>query len=106
VGLQKVPDHGYEDLPLEAVAYFEDMEKTLEEMHRILIDGGRAALVVGNAFINGEVIDSDLVLARIGERVGFKAEAIWALNKRAALERRTIVKGTLRESLIVLRKSY
>ena len=105
IGLGKVPAAGLEDLPLEAAAYFEDMENVLEEMHRVLADGGRAAVVVGNAFVGGQVIDSDLMLAMLGERVGFKAEAIWSLNQRFALENRTERRGVLRESVVIFRKA-
>jgi DNA modification methylase len=91
------------DLPLQARLYFDDMNSVLSEMHRVLRSGGHAAIVVGNGYVDG-VIESDLILAYLAEKLGFSVENIFVLNKRFALENRTTQKGVLRESLIILRK--
>ncbi len=85
-------------------AYFEDMIKSIEEMHRILKQGGKAAVIVGNAYVNGEIINSDELLAKMAEEIGFHVEEIDVVNKRFALEKRTQKKGILRESIIVMEK--
>ncbi|HLD48727.1 MAG TPA: DNA methyltransferase [archaeon] len=83
--------------------YFTDMEKALKEMYRVLKPNGKVAIVVGNAFM-GEKIDSDILLADIAEKTGFRCEKIIVLNKRAALINRTTKIDELRESCIILRK--
>ncbi len=85
-------------------AYFEDMKKTIEEMHRVLKSGGHAAVVVGNAYVNGQIINSDEILAKMSEEIGFVVNEIDVVNKRYALEERTKKKGILRESIIILEK--
>jgi len=86
--------------------YFEDMEKMLKEMHRACKKPGRAGIVVGNAYFSKEdrIVESDRIIAEIGEKMGFRAREILVLNKRFALQRRTIKRGVLRESLVVLEK--
>ncbi len=84
--------------------YFEDMEEVLREMHRVLKSGGKAAIILGNAYIKGEEIESDFITAWIADKTGFEVEKILVLNKRFALENRTEKKGVLRESLIILKK--
>jgi DNA modification methylase len=84
-------------------AYFEDMELVLGEMHRVLKPKGKAAIVIGNAYIDGEV-ESDFIISWLAHKTGFEVEKILVLNKRFALENRTEKKGVLRESLIVLKK--
>ena len=83
--------------------YFMDMEAALREMHRVLKENGRAAIVIGNAYI-GEKIDSDIILADIAEKIGFRCEKIIVLNKRAALINRTEKVDELRESCVILVK--
>ena len=85
-------------------AYFEDMAKCLEEMHRVLKKGGKAAIVVGNAYVNGEIINSDEMLPEKAEEIGFAVKEINVVNKRFALGERTQKKGILRESMIVMEK--
>lgn len=84
--------------------YFDDMGFVLREMHRVMKPGATAGIVVGNAYFPDRVVDVDLILARMGERAGFKARQIVVLNKRPALEGRTKKVGTLRESMVVLEK--
>jgi DNA modification methylase len=91
------------DLPLQARLYFEDMNDVLKEMYRVLKKGSYAAVVVGNGYVDG-IVESDLILAYLAEKSGFGVEKILVLNTRFALEDRTVKKGILRESLIILKK--
>lgn len=88
--------------------YFKDLEQVLKELSRVCRPGARVGMVVGNAYFPEEdrIVESDLLLAEIGEKVGLTAETIFVLNKRAALQRRTIKRGELRESLITFKKEY
>jgi DNA modification methylase len=84
--------------------YFDDMRNAIKEMYRVCKKGARVAIIVGNGYINGEIIESDIILSQIAEEIGFKVEKIIVLNKRFALEERTKKKGILRESIIILKK--
>ena len=92
--------------PVAEASYFEDMQKTLKELLRVMQPGARAGIVVGNAYFPKEdrVVEVDLMLAEQAEQLGFAPEHIFILNRRHALQHRTIKKGTVRESLIVLKK--
>lgn len=92
------------DLPPAAAAYFHDMQAALKEMHRVCKAGAKIALVVGNAYFPGRIMDSDLTISKLAEDVGFSVEKIMVLNTRFALEERTEKKGILRESMIIMRK--
>jgi DNA modification methylase len=94
------------DIPADARAYFKDMNDVLQEMHRVCRTGAHAAVVVGNAYYPQleRHVESDLILAELAEAAGFTVQEIAVLNKRFALERRTIQKGVIRESLIVMEK--
>ncbi|MEM7819860.1 MAG: DNA methyltransferase [Candidatus Aenigmatarchaeota archaeon] len=84
--------------------YFNDMKIVLEEMYRVCKDNAKIAIVIGNGYISGKIIESDIILSQMAEDVGFVVKKIFVLNKRFAIEKRTKKKGILRESLIILRK--
>ncbi len=100
-----ITDLEHLELPLSAKPYFTDMNLVLEEMHRVCKSGAKAAIVVGNGYVEGRCVDSDLVLAYLAEKLGFAVKNIFVLNKRFALENRTEKKGILRESMIILEKA-
>ena len=85
--------------------YFEDMTKVLEELYRVCKPGAQLAIVVGNGF-DGKIVESDILLSEIAEKVGFVVEKIITVNERFALKDRTTKVGKLRESVIILRKNY
>lgn len=91
------------DLPEETLSYFSGIKSFLEEMHRVLKERGKMALVVGNAYIDRE-IESDFIISHLAEETGFQVENIFVLNQRPALKKRTRKVGSVRESLIQLKK--
>lgn len=88
----------------ETEAYFSDMSKALKEMYRVLKEGGKTGIVIGNGFTGGKVVESDLILSELAEKTGFSLDSIFVLNERPALKERTKKVEVLRESLIVLEK--
>lgn len=95
---------GAHDLPTESLGYFHDMNLAIIEMHRVLKTGGKAAIIVGEGCFPDGVVQSDVFLAEIAEKRGFKVNQILVLNERWCMKDRTIKVGKLRESMIVLEK--
>ncbi len=93
-----------EDDPLIAYKYFKDMKLVLDEMYRVLTDGGRACIVIGNGCFPDRVIESDVVLARMAEDIGFVTRDIWVANQRWCMRDRVKKVGPLRESVLVIEK--
>jgi len=93
-----------ENLPEIAVAYFSDMKKVLEQIYRVCKNDAKVAIVVGNCCFPDRVVESDLLLAKIAEEIGFEAKNIYCLSKRWCTTQRTIKVGVLRESLLILEK--
>lgn len=88
----------------EKIPYFDDMNMVLESLHRVCKPGANIAIVVGNGYLEGKIIESDVLITRLAENIGFGIEKIYVLNKRYALEKRTHKRGILRESLLLMRK--
>jgi len=104
---------GFPDPPLrsyiglgkdEKIPYFDDMNMVLKAMHRVCKPDANIAIVVGNGYLEGKIIESDVLITELAENIGFNIEKILVLNKRFALEKRTQKKGILRESLLLFRK--
>lgn len=92
------------DLPEVAKAYFHDMRLSLGEMFRVIKPGGKAALVVAGGVFPDRVVESDILIMKLAEDVGFEGERIIAVNKRVATTRRVIKIGEARESILMMRK--
>jgi len=89
-------------------AYFEDMGKVLSEIAASLLKGGSIFLVVDQSAYVGVIVPTDLVLASIGENLGFRGVYIIkcrrALTSGQQLKLHPYLKESLRESIVVLRK--
>lgn len=88
-----------------ALGYFSDIWVSLKQQYKFLRKSGRAFLVVANSLHGGTdgayLVPTDLLLAQIGQSVGFQLESILvARNTR----RRLSGNHFLRESVVVLRK--
>ncbi|HTP54532.1 MAG TPA: DNA methyltransferase [Thermoplasmata archaeon] len=81
--------------------YFSDLERVLAGVHRALRPGGRFLLVVGDSLLAGTYIPGDLILARIGARIGFAIESVEVARSRRSGQRRSF---ELRESIVTLRR--
>lgn len=94
----------YGKLPSTAFAYFMDMYQAVREMHRVCKTGAKIAMVVGNGCFPSRVVESDEILTKIAESVGFHPRSTLVLNKRWCTKKRTRKVGILRESLLVWEK--
>jgi len=50
------------------------------------------------------VVESDLLLSDLAEKIGFSVRNIYVLNKRWCTRQRVIKVGELRESLLIFEK--
>jgi DNA modification methylase len=104
IGQRPLGDEIFEWLPLEANIYFSDMKKVLREIYRVCKKDGKVAIVVGNGCFPHMVVESDVLLAKIAEELGFSIKKIFVLNKRWCMKNRVEKVGILRESMIVMEK--
>jgi DNA modification methylase len=97
---------GEQELPAEGVPYLLDMYESIKGMHKVMKDGGKVGLVVGNGCFpkEGKVVESDLLLSRMAEHIGFRVDKIIVLNKRWCTRNRTEKVGVTRESLCLWEK--
>ena len=56
--------------------YFWDLVPVLKMVHGALRPGGRFSLVVGDSLLAGAYVPGDLLVARLGARVGFEIEGM------------------------------
>ncbi len=91
-------------MPLVAKAYFDDMRKVLRNMFHCLKPGGRAVIVVGGGCFPYETIESDDEIIRIAKESGFSLLQKIVARRVLCMRNRTIKVGTVRESIIALRK--
>lgn len=81
--------------------YFSDMTLVIKEMFRVCKNGAKCAIIIGNAPMH----EVDLMLTEISSEEGFAVEKIYNAKQRYELENRTIKKGLLRESVLMLKKA-
>jgi len=103
--LEKALNYGtVKSLPMETIPYLVDMFQAIEEMHRVCRNGAKLGIVVGNGCFPTGVVDSDILLSRMAESLGFTVDKILVLNKRWCTRNRTEKVGITRESLLLWEK--
>jgi tRNA G10 N-methylase Trm11 len=107
IGLDVTGDFSdFSDLNIPAVgkAYLKDMKRILLEQFRVLKDGGKVAMVVGEGVFPDRIIPVHLHISELAEGVGFKVEKILYVNRRTVTdhERRKI--GSALESVLLFKK--
>jgi hypothetical protein len=93
-------------------SYFNDSDRFLEQLVRVLKEDAVAVVVLGNSILQGHEIKVERVLARLGERHGLTTEAIETLRTKrvgasitkSAVRRGESSEAPLYESAVVLRK--
>ncbi|WP_270273007.1 MULTISPECIES: hypothetical protein [Enterococcus] len=95
-------------IPVVVSGYFDDMETLIRNLYVKTQDKGRVAIVVGNSAYAGIIIPSDLLIAEIGEKIGFEVEEIIVTRHltTSSQQRKYLkdVMGFMRESIVILRK--
>jgi DNA modification methylase len=107
IGLDVTGDFSdFSDLNIPAVgkAYLKDMKRILLEQFRVLKDGGKVAMVVGEGVFPDRIIPVHLHISELAEGVGFKVEKILYVNRRTVTdhERRKI--GSALECILLFKK--
>ncbi|MHA1864342.1 MAG: hypothetical protein ACTSWA_11285, partial [Candidatus Thorarchaeota archaeon] len=88
-----------QDYPLVLRKYFDDLFAIMGNCRKALKPRGHFLIVIGDSFLNGVYIPTDLLLARIGEKLGFTVRSIDILRSR----RSGIIQAfKLRESIVHL----
>ncbi|AYQ24221.1 MULTISPECIES: hypothetical protein [Enterococcus] len=95
-------------IPVVIAGYFDDMETLIHNLYVKTQDNGRVAIVIGNSAYAGIIIPSDLLIAEIGEKIGFKVEEIIVTRHlTTSSQQRKYLKDVMdfmRESIVILRK--
>jgi DNA modification methylase len=89
------------DMHLVVKKYFEDLYQTFDKVYAGLDNDGRFVIVIGDSLIAGTYLPTDLILAKIGERIGFNIEDIQLARTRRSGQRRSF---ELRETIVTLTK--
>lgn len=91
-------------LPDIVEGYFYDMALALEELYRVSKPSAPVALVVANACLPNVTVDVDLLLAEIGEHIGFSVEEIQVARAWWCRVHGIVKEKPVRESVVILRK--
>lgn len=110
IGLEKKEDPFLGErgeMPEVARDYFADMLEVLRELARVCKPGANVAMVVGSGCFVDErrVIDADVLLAELAERLGFATKKILVVNKRWCTTPARKKIAPARESILFLHKS-
>jgi DNA modification methylase len=81
--------------------YFADLRPVLAGVYRALRPGGRFVIVVGDSLLAGAYVPGDLILARMGARLGFRIRSVEIARPRRSGQRRSFL---LRESVVTLER--
>jgi DNA modification methylase len=81
--------------------YFVDLLPVLARLRTALKPGGRLVIVLGDSLLAGTYVPGDLLLARIGSRVGFTIDSVEVARRRRSGQRRSF---ELRETVVTLRR--
>jgi DNA modification methylase len=81
--------------------YFADLRPVLVGVYRALRPGGRFVIVVGDSLLAGTYVPGDLILARMGERLGYRIRSVEVARPRRSGQRRSFL---LRESVVTLER--
>lgn len=95
-------------IPDVIAGYFDDMESLLANLFLKTQHNGRVAIVIGNSAYAGIIVPSDLLIAEIGQKIGFSVEKVIVTRHLTTSSQQrkllTDVKQFMRESIVILRK--
>ena len=80
--------------------YFDDMERLLFNLKDILVDGGKCYIVVANSGYKGILVPTDLLIADISQKYGFKVNNIFHARKIRSSSQQMEVLGNKYDNLM------
>lgn len=97
------------DIPPMIKGYFDDMTKIMKTLFSSMENNAKCKIVVANSGYKGVLIPTDLILANIGEEIGFRVnEIIHTRNIRASSQQMEELHESyddlMRESILILSK--
>jgi len=95
------PSYRRNDMHLVVQKYFDDLYPVFKKVYAGLKQGGKFVIVIGDSLIATVYIPTDLILAKMGEEVGFRIEEVRIARGRRSGQRTGF---TLRESILTLCK--
>lgn len=88
--------------------YFADMEEVLKQIYSALKTGGHCNIVVSNSAYAGIIIPTDILLAKIAQKIGFSVKEIQVerliITSSQQYRKTETLRKYLRESIIKLEK--
>jgi DNA modification methylase len=94
-------DYWKKDIHLVVLKYFNDMYEVFMNTYNILKKDAKFILVLGDSLFKDVYVPADLLLAIMGEKVGFTIEAIELARDRYSGQNRSF---RLRETILTLKK--
>lgn len=93
-------------IPIMVEGYFEDMNRVIKNIYRVMKPGGVVALVVANARFAGEMVPVDLILSQIATSHGFETQEIWITRYKgnSSQQMGKFGRRPVRESILFWRK--
>jgi DNA modification methylase len=100
-GIEKRGNYRRLDMPHIVHKYFDDMFKVMSRVYSSMSGNGRFVLVVGDSLIADVYVPTDLLIAKMGQDIGFTVERIEKARERRSGQVRSY---KLRETIITLHK--
>lgn len=95
-------------IPAMLNGYFDDMHEIIQRSYEVSREGALCAIVVANSGYKGVIVPTDLLLADIATKIGYKVDKIiHARDIRSSSQQMAELRaqgGLMRESIILLRK--
>ena len=93
-------------IPAMLLAYFVDMQKVIQEWHRVCAKNSLVVMVVDNVRFEGEHVPVDLILSDLAEQAGFYIEKIIVARYKGNSSQQMGKYGRfpVRESITIWRK--
>ncbi len=100
-GIERRGSYRRMDMPNIVHKYFDDMFRVMSKVYNAMNVGGRFILVVGDSLIADVYVPTDLLIAKIGQDIGFSIESIEKARERRSGQIRSY---KLRETIVTLIK--
>jgi excisionase family DNA binding protein len=96
-------------IPYMVNGYFQDMEQVLKQCYKALEKNGFCCVIVSNSAYAGVIVPTDLIIAAMAEKIGFKIDKIdvarYIITSSQQYEQTLPLRGFLRESIIYMEKN-